>query len=336
MRIATWNVEWFNALFDDDGRLLEDDAPSARHGVSRRDQLAAIGIVLAAVDPDAVVIVEAPDEGRRRSTVRALETFAEACNLRQRRAMIGFPSATEQEIALLWDPDRLTPRHDPQVHPGAPRFDNAFELDLDLDGIPEAVHFARPPLELEIVPASGTPFRMIGVHAKSKAPHGARTPDEMLRIGIENRRKQLAQCHWLRRRVEGILREGRPLIVLGDLNDGPGLDEYEHLFGRSGVEIVMGLEGPPELRLTDPNARAALRRPFGIIPTTARFWIAPEGRYFPALLDYVLVSPDIAAGCPRWRIWHPFDDPECWRVLELREALLNASDHFPVTIDLVL
>jgi MFS family permease len=27
------------------------------------------------------------------------------------------------------------------------------------------------------------------------------------------------------------------VIVLGDLNDGPGLDEYEKLFGHSGVEI---------------------------------------------------------------------------------------------------
>jgi hypothetical protein len=30
LRLATYNVEWFNALFDDDGDLLADDAPSAR------------------------------------------------------------------------------------------------------------------------------------------------------------------------------------------------------------------------------------------------------------------------------------------------------------------
>ncbi|MFN3642150.1 MAG: hypothetical protein ACK4TB_04405 [Gemmobacter sp.] len=48
MRLATWNVAWMNALFDDDGRLREDDGPSGRHGVTRADQLAAIGIVRAA------------------------------------------------------------------------------------------------------------------------------------------------------------------------------------------------------------------------------------------------------------------------------------------------
>jgi hypothetical protein len=54
------------------------------------------------------------------------------------------------------------------------------------------------------------------------------------------------------------------------------------------------------------------------------------------LLDYVMVSPDLTVRDPRWRIWHPFDDPGCYGVPELREALLTASDHFPVTLDIDL
>jgi hypothetical protein len=54
------------------------------------------------------------------------------------------------------------------------------------------------------------------------------------------------------------------------------------------------------------------------------------------LVDYVMVSPDLMARGPRWRIWHPFDDPGCYGVPELREALLAASDHFPVTLDIDL
>ena len=67
--------------------------------------------------------------------------------------------------------------------------------------------------------------------------------DQVMRMAIANRRKQQAQAVWLRRRIEDHLRAGDPLIVLGDLNDGPGLDEYEHLFGRSSVEIMMGEGG---------------------------------------------------------------------------------------------
>ena len=69
-------------------------------------------------------------------------------------------------------------------------------------------------------------------------------------------------------------------------------------------------------------------------PTTARFYNAEEERYFEALLDFIMVSPDLATKSPDWRIWHPFNDPAVMAIPELRDALLTASDHFPVTIDL--
>ena len=40
--------------------------------------------------------------------------------------------------------------------------------------------------------------------------------------------------------MDQVLDEGAEVIVLGDLNDGPGLDVYEELFARSSVEIIMG------------------------------------------------------------------------------------------------
>ena len=184
--------------------------------------------------------------------------------------------------------------------------------------------------------ASGFGFRLIGAHLKSKAPHGVRTRDALMRLAIANRRKQLAQAIWLRARIAHHLAEGTPLMLLGDLNDGPGLDAYEDLFGRSSVEIIMGTDGAEEARLHDPHATRALARRLGAQPTTARFWIAPEGRFLQALLDYIFVSPDLAARAPSWRIWHPLDDPTCWKVPELREALVTASDHFPVTLDIDL
>lgn len=343
-RLATYNVEWFNALFDDNGQLLLDDAPGGRHGVGRARQAAAVAQVLAAIDADAVLVVEAPNEGRRRSTVRALENFAAAFGLRTRSVLMGFASETEQELALLYDPDRVAAVHDPQGPASgrrgqdrAPRFDGVFRIDLNADGQVDHVRFARPPLELVLRPAGGgQALRLIGVHMKSKAPHGARNPEEAHVIALANRRKQLAQCLWLRGRVEDHLAAGDSLIVLGDLNDGPGLDEYENGFGQSGVEVVMGLGAAPALRLHDPNARRALHHPLAAAPTSSRFWLAEEGRYLSALLDYIMVSPDLCARDPRWRIWHPFEDPQCWEDAVLRDALLAASDHFPVTLDLAL
>ncbi len=339
MRIATYNVEWFNSLFDDRDRLLDDDGWSGRQDVTRRDQIAALGIVFAALDADAVMVVEAPDSNRRRSTVSALEGFARHFGLRARAALTGFATETQQEIALLFDPDKLSAEHDPrgeatgkQGSPDAPRFDSVFRLDIDVDAAPDVIRFSKPPLEAAVVTASGTKLRLIGVHVKSKAPHGAVGAEEIMRLAIANRRKQAAQCIWLRQRVEAHLAAGEDLIVLGDFNDGPGLDEYERLFGRSGVEIVMGEDGGQTLY--DPHARLAVSQRVGAMPITARFYIHSQKRYLSALLDYIMVSPGLRARDPKWRIWHPFDDPDCYDTPKLREALLTASDHFPVSMDI--
>ncbi|WP_049643358.1 endonuclease/exonuclease/phosphatase family protein [Candidatus Rhodobacter oscarellae] len=339
MRIATYNVEWFDGLFDDAGQLLANGDWSGRQDVTKAEQIAALGRVFAALEADAIMVVEAPDTGRVRRSVRALENFAAAFQLRTRKAVTGFQSDTQQEITLLFDPDVISAVHDPQGAPtgkkgarDAPRFDGVFKIDLDTDAAADAVRFSKPPLELEVTGTDGRRLRLIGVHVKSKAPHGASSPEEVMRISIANRRKQLAQCIWLRQRVEAHLTGGDSLIVLGDFNDGPGLDEYEKLFGRSGIEIVLGETGAQ--CLFDPHARMALTQRIGGRLSTARFYLHHEDRYLQALLDYIMVSPDIRAEGPRWKIWHPFDDPACYRAPELREALLTASDHFPVTIDL--
>lgn len=334
MRLATYNIEWFSNLFDDSNQLIADDARSGRHGVTRARQIEAIAKVFVAIDADAIMVIEAPDQGSKRDTVVALEHFAATFSLRTSRAVMGFRNHTQQEIALLYDPNQLTARHDPVTDTrDIPPFDAVFHIDLDIDTTKDAVRFSKPPLELAVSTQTGAPFRMIGAHLKSKAPHGAQTRDEVMQQSIANRRKQLAQAIWLRRRIEAHLHEGTSLVVLGDLNDGPGLDHYEDLFGRSSVEIVLG-EAGSDLALFDPHARRALQRRLGANPTTARFYIDQDKRYLQALLDYIMISPDLAAKRPQWRIWHPFDDPACWSNTELRAALLNASDHFPVTLDI--
>lgn len=333
MRLVTYNVEWFDALFDDDGYLLEDQEWSARRNITRREQLDALGLVFQRLDADAIMIIEAPDTNRRRSTEKALVNFADRYGLRATSAITGFPNTTQQEIALLYNPDVVTPVHAPQESEDAPRFDQTFGIDLDIDATKDEVTFSKPPLELSVRHVSGAEFYMLGIHMKSKAPHGARGRDEVMRMSIANRRKQLAQAIWLRRRIESLLATGQDVIALGDLNDGPGLDEFEELFGRSSLEIIQGNGGT---ELYDPHAAQILQSPVNARPSTARFFIAPQKRYLSALLDYILVSPNLKAKAHDWRIWHPFDDTDCYYDEVLRDALLTASDHFPVSVDLQL
>lgn len=339
MRIATYNVEWFANLFDEDDQLHDDDRWSGRWNVTRAQQTAALGTVFRAIDADAIMVIEAPDDGRKHNTVTALEQFANRFGIRARRAVMGFANNTQQEIALMYDPDVMTAVHDPQGEPagpagarGAPRFDGSLLIDLDIDATEDRVVFSKPPIELAIETRSGFAFRMIGAHLKSKAPHGARDDEHAMQIAIANRRKQLAQAIWLRARIDTHVADKTPLMLLGDLNDGPGLDAFENLFGRSSVEIILGTDGVHPLY--DPHAARALGQRLGATPTTSRFWINHEKRFLQALLDYIMVCPAIRDKSPHWRIWHPLDDPACWGDAALREALVAASDHFPVTLDI--
>ncbi|MDA7965112.1 endonuclease/exonuclease/phosphatase family protein [Ruegeria sp.] len=330
MRLATYNIEWFANLFDRKDNLIVDDSWSGRHDVTKARQVEAIAKVLTALDADAILIVEAPNTGKAQNSVRALQSFAEAFDLRTNHAIMGFPNETHQELALLYDPHALHARHDPVEAPDAPRFDGEFHIDLDVDATEDIVRFSKPPMELVVEPVGGTSFRLIGAHLKSKAPHGASSRDEAIRISIANRRKQLAQAIWLARRVEAHLAQEDPVILLGDLNDGPGLDEFENLFGRSSVEILL------QSGLYDPHAARALGPRPGSVPSTARFARPDEGRFLEALLDYIMISHDLRNRDPNWRIWHPFRDTAFWSNPELRDALLTASDHFPVTLDIDL
>ncbi len=339
MRLATYNIEWFDALFDDNGLLINDSSWSRRYDVTKRQQILALGAVFKAIDADAIMIIEAPDANKRRSSTMALENFASHFSLKSNKAIVGFQNSTQQEIALLFDPTFMSVKHDPKGEQtgkkgsgGAPRFDGVFRWDLDTDRTPDSVRFSKPPLEVFVRLKSGKEIRLIGVHIKSKAPHGARGKQEVIRISIENRRKQLAQSIWLRNRVDYHLGVGDSVVVLGDFNDGPGLDNYEKLFGRSSIEIVLGDEGGP--CLFDPNATLVLSKKNGANPTSSRFYLPAQKRYLQALLDYIMVSSDIKATNPVWRIWHPFDDTEISRDKSLSQSLLTASDHFPVTIDI--
>ncbi|MFB2593844.1 endonuclease/exonuclease/phosphatase family protein [Paracoccus sp. p4-l81] len=348
MRLVSWNIAWFDSLFDSEGRLRADDGPGGLPGVAARDQIAAIAKVLRHLDADGVMVIEAPDtrlDGGTisRDTRHLLGRFARAHGLRARRAVRGFLNGTQQEIAFLHDARVLRARHDPQGRRDptarAPRFDGDYQPDparlVPEIGQPGRIRFSKPPLELALTTARGMRLRLIGAHVKSKAPHGATSAEDALRRAARNGRLQLAQALWLRARIDALLRQNQPLIVMGDLNDGPGHDRVEAALGLSTVEVVMGADGPASLRLHDPHAEAA-RQGRHPAPVSARFHRpdlsdAPDGM-FAALLDYILISPDLARHRPHWQIL----DPDMQTDPALAQALRLASDHYPVVLDIDL
>lgn len=335
LRLACYNVAWFSRLFDRTNHLIEDDAPSAIAGVTRARQAEAIAQVLRGVDADCYAVIEAPNTGHRQSCVEQLEHFAERFGLRQAAALTGFESETRQEIALMFDPGRISAEHAP-VDGGvsAPRFDQTFVADASRDDLVSPHIFSKPPLEALVEDrATGTTFRIIAVHLKSKRPSRSGSEVERYQSGLESRAKQFTQATWLRARLDAHLAAGEPVVTLGDFNDGPGMDPLEETNGGSSVEVVTGRPDMPGRLMAHPfnGVVSAAGQPTG----TARFYDEARNVHVDALLDFVMLTPDLAALThPVWQTWHPLADPVSASDPGLRQALLDASDHFPVSVDL--
>ena len=109
-----------------------------------------------------------------------------------------------------------------------------------------------------------------------------------------NRLKIFAECTWIRRRVDEFLDKDQDVVVMGDINDGPGMDFYEMRFGRSGVEIIMG-------NLYEPNRipKNLVGMPewnkYGWNPSTVSFRDRITETYINVLIDHILISKGIEA-----------------------------------------
>ncbi|MEM0910562.1 MAG: endonuclease/exonuclease/phosphatase family protein [Pseudomonadota bacterium] len=324
-----YNIEWFDDHFNADNSLKTADESKTKFD--------AVAAVINSIDPDIVGITEAPNTTTttgQRDTVAALENFAEQYQLRQRKAMIGFPSRGRQEIALLYDPSVVEASHDPGGHRGSvskPRFDEKFEQDSDGDEISEVYRHYRPPLEAKIsVLDSGEEFWVLVAHAKSKGIFTAMDRINFDRTSERNRKKLFAECQSIRQRVDEWLADGRKVIVMGDINDGPGFDYYESRFGKSAVELIIG-----DVYSRDTLLKYHIGRPvfgnYGWEPSTARFWDSYTDDLVNVLIDHIIVSAEFnGTGDQPHKIWNPWQLDEA---ITIKQSLVDASDHFPVTFD---
>ncbi|MCG6887509.1 MAG: endonuclease/exonuclease/phosphatase family protein [Proteobacteria bacterium] len=329
LRICSYNIEWFNHLFNKDNSLKTGNKEQAR--------FTALQNVLQGLQSDLIGILEAPNTSANgtESTVTKLENFAAQHGLPTSKALTGYISGGTQEIAVLYNPNKLQVSHAPGGNPGSksnPPFNGEFYFDTDEDRIKEVYKHYRPPLEVEVVVTqSGNTMKMIVAHPKSK---GIFNSMDMLHWERESKRSRLklyAECDWIRRRVDEWLDDDTDVIAMGDFNDGPGMDYYEFRYGHSAVEIIMGDIFSPERVLRSLSGKPTWTSR-GWKPASARFKDRMTGDNVNVLIDHILVSAGVpvVAG-PAYRIWNPYEvvDAE-----PLKQDLLTASDHFPVTLDL--
>ena len=341
-RYMTWNIEWFTRLFDRDGNPLADDEVDAdRPPQTRAARLQAIADVLSELNPAFVGIEEGPDSTNANPTrsVDAMLAFAARYDLPYDRATIGYRSRGQQEIVALWDSSRVEATLNQGGGQGlSPAFDSTFLVDTDDDSVEERYSFYRPPLEIDVTDLiSGTSVSVMVCHNKSK---GIFTATDLLHWERENRRNRrllFGQAEWIRRRVDERIGQGRNVMVMGDINDGVGQDWHETRLGRSSVEAIIGDVFEPEALLRHLPGRPRWNRSNGAwVPASTSFRDRITEFYVRVLIDFILISegiePDQDAD-PAYFVWNPYSDPRPTQAIN--EQLRRASDHFPVTIDIV-
>jgi endonuclease/exonuclease/phosphatase family metal-dependent hydrolase len=335
MKLANWNIEWMNDWFTP----ISAGPPGWRtanegRGVSDVAALAArVAGVIRALGADVVTIQEGPSrKGEMQLFVDdhldgAWEVFGPSGRGTQRLfALVRKGGAVEQARRVFPEPGRID-------------FGESWPVDVTGDLIVEGYEFTREPLELELTVA-GRKVVLLNLHTKSKYIHGGRslwddpaTRAQFIAQAVRNRRRIAAELMRVRTHLDELLTadpEAR-LVVMGDLNDGPGIDFFEQNYLiHNVVAVVSGSPFHPRHMLR----HAFIDRELKDRNFTARFDdFVDDIRDRPLLLDHILLSPSLYWGALRnARIEH--EAFEAQLVTGPTARMSRPSDHRPQSASL--
>lgn len=298
VKLVNWNIEWMNNWFVP----ISEGAPAWRainpavtvEGAPSAAARAAQ--VINVLSADVVAIQEGPSrEGEMRLFI---DDF-----LAGDWEIIGPSGSGAQKLYLLIrqggrieDAQRIWPDKGP--------LDLSLPWPVDVTGdlIVEGYQFTREPLAAELTVA-GRRMSVVNLHSKSKYIHGGRrlwdneaTRPQFIAQAVRNRRRIAAELMRVRQWLDAAL-EADPeerIAVLGDLNDGPGVDFFEeHYLINNVVAIVSGNPFNPRRMLR----HAFIDRELKERNFTARFDDFIDNiNDRPLLLDHILLSPSLYWG----------------------------------------
>jgi len=331
-------MEWMNDLFVSNAQPADfrpDNDDVGREGAvvtvrERRDDLSG---VLNELKPDAVVVVEGPNRDEE------LQLFFDVDVNGDWKTKVQHTSGSTQDVGIAVRVDLgkfEDPPFDPTDTNNMPAFD-PFNADTDGDGIEENHKFERRPLYVEVKPQGGKPFRILGLHLKSKLVYGAYEWSKWWQLADANRKKLLAQTTQLRLKfLDPFLTQNAtsdvPLIVCGDVNDGPGMDASEkRLFG-SAMERLMGTVWKPDLCLGNAlfdalksKQKAALD--FSSIVTASFKDPIFDWKWQRVWLDHVLYSRSQGQWVTNAKIHEVMAGGQ-----KIWAKYRHSSDHFPISV----
>jgi endonuclease/exonuclease/phosphatase family metal-dependent hydrolase len=299
IKVATVNGEWMNDWFTPDAEPVatfkDTFSRDGEEGVTAEAAGRLAGLI-SAIDADIVALVEAPS--REAELQLFIDEYLTVDGTATYKCVLG-DSGRSQKLAVLYKPGdltvTLTPSTDiePLIEP--------WQADVDGDAMLNEYQFTRNPLCCRAA-IDGTSLEIVVAHLKSNFINQGRElwqdparQLEFIRAALQNRRRIASEAMRIRGHLEQrtAADPGAAIIVLGDLNDGPGQDYFEERYLAHNVtDILVGSPYRPERLFGHAQADVAEDQRFSAVFddfVTAE----PQRR---VLLDHILLSPALTGG----------------------------------------
>ena len=236
LKIANWNIEWMNRWFTGDNAGAPVLKPSSQiSGVTDIDALATrVANVITGMNADILTVQEGPSR-KSEMALFVAQFLGDAYDI------AGPVGKGQQKVYALIRKQSAAIDSVMEVDEelGFDFADDEWDVDIDGDMDIDLYSFTRPPLVIKIGTTTGQTLRLLTVHTKSKFVHRGRAmwrdpmrrPDFVV-LARKARRRISAEALRIREFLNACFAEDpeAPIIVTGDLNDGPGLDFFERRY----------------------------------------------------------------------------------------------------------
>lgn len=294
LKVCSFNCEWMNDWF------VSGSGPAAFRPTFTKDghtnntnaTCMRAAAAITAIDPDVLALQEGPS--RKEELDLFISTFlTDAQGAPRYQSYLGDTGAA-QKVGLLFKPQigaQLAP------HADIAELIDDWNTDVDGDEQLEAYHFTRSPLVVNLQAGAAT-FQMLVMHTKSNFVQSGQAMwnnpaqrQEYIHQALTNRRRISAEGMRTRTYLDKVLSadSGRRIIVLGDLNDGPGRDYFEDYYLTHNVtDLIAGSAFEPEWTFTHAQRDVPLAQRY-----TAVFddYVPTPQPNRKVLLDHILLSP---------------------------------------------
>ena len=339
LKFLLWNVEWMNDLFDAAGNFHPDThIPVHNRDTTVKERREHLSGVINELSPDLIVVVEGPNREQE------LQLFFDTDVTGTWEVRLQPTSGSTQCIgcAVRTDLSRFDPTTPVKLFNTEQMTEfKPFEFANENDGIVEKYRFERSPLYIEVKTLNGEIFRVMGLHLKSKGIFDAYEWSKWWAVADGNRKKILAQTRQIRRAfldkyLGDVTTQKIPLIVCGDINDGPGMDASEKRLLGSGVEQLMGNVWKPFLCLGNSlfdtlSEKNQENLNFASIYTTSFKDPIFNNVWQKEWIDHILYSFRSANWVVNAKVNIEMPDGQ-----KIYTKYKHASDHMPVSVDVVL